>query len=149
VNSRGCMYVSSGGTALNIAWTPFVGSVYVADGACATFASQVKGCYYGSSNVLLSSGTTMYSKVVSGSMYVFGNGIANSTTVNSGSDLYVFSGGTANSTTVNSGGRAWISSGGMAIQTTVNNGWLSVACGGVAADITVNNGGGLHVSSGG
>jgi len=121
VNGSGYMCIFSGGTALNIDWTPCVGSVYVEDGAYATFVSQYKGCYLGSSNALLSSGMTLENKIVSGSMYVFASGTAYSTTVSRGGRMYVSSGGTVNATTVNSSGYLHIFSGGTANATTVNS----------------------------
>ena len=152
VNSSGRLYVSRGGTATNIVWTPCVGNVSIDDGAYVTFVSKYSGVYYGSSNQLLSHSTVMYATVLSGddvSLYVMSGGTANSATVNSGGGLYVSSGGTANSATVKVGGRCYVYSGGTANSTTVNSGGIFVSSGGTANNTVVKDGGWLHVENGG
>ncbi len=131
--SGGNMYVSSGGTATNIVWTPCEGHVYVLDGGYATFVSKYSGVYYGSDGAkLLSHATTMNNK-----------------TLNYLEEMYVFSGGTANSTTVNSSyGQLWIYSGGTANSTTISAGEMYVFSGGTANDTTVEIGGTIYVSAG-
>ena len=150
VNDGGYMYIASGGTATNVVWTPCVGRVNAAAGACVTYASAYSGVYFGSSDQLLAHTQSMTGKVVSGSMYVMSNGVANRTTVKSGGDMYIYSGGVANSTTVNSGGDMYISSGGVANSTTVNSGgYMHISSGGVANSTTINDGGNMRISSGG
>jgi len=146
-----------------------VGSVFFANGAYITFASQHSGVYYGANNSLFSNTMVMESKTVSGyvSMYVMSGGTAIGTMVNDVGVMYVSSGGTAINTTVSfdafmivSGGTAdtttvdagsiiYVVSGGMANSTTVNSGGeLAVSNGGMANSTTVNSGGELDVFGG-
>ena len=163
VKRFGSMFISSGGTATNVIWTPCVGSVYVADGAYVTYASQYSGVYFGSGQQLLSSTMIMDNKVVSGTMYVMSGGETNNTIVNS--SMCIFNGGTANSTTVSGvlhiscGGFAKITdvyagmvllhSGGTASLTTIKYGSMTISNCGVADDTIVNTEGVLHISHGG
>ena len=148
VNSGGSLYVSSGGTAMDIVWTPCEGYVWADNGAYVTYASGCSGVYFGSNNQLLSSAIVMNNKAVTGSMYIFCGGTANSTTVNSYGSMVVLSGGTANSTTVNNG-NMYVSSGGKANNTVINSGGLlNVASGGIVTNTTVNSSGRMDVSSG-
>ena len=93
VNFSGWMGISSGGTATDVIWTPCEGDIRVYDGAYVTYASNYTGVYFGSNNQLLSSAQTMDNKVVSGTMYVMNEGVANSTVVNSGGSMYIWDGG--------------------------------------------------------
>ena len=149
VSSGGSLFVSSGGTALNVDWTPCVGKILTAIGAVVTFTGDHRGVYFGSENILLSSAMTMTGKTLAGhSMYVMDGGAANETTVNSGY-IYVSNGGTANSTVVNSGGTVYIYSGGTASDAAVNSRGLVYVCSGAAANgITVGSGGSIYVSDG-
>ena len=134
VNSRGSMYISSGGIATAIRENG--GYVYVADGANVTFAPNTI------------TGLTLSRN----SMTVHSNTVANSTTVNSSGRMYISSGGVANSTTVNGdffGGYLYISSGGVANSTTVNGGGMFICSGGVANSTTLISGGSMYISSGG
>ena len=142
VNGDGELYVSSGGTATDIIWTPCVGHVFVDDGGMATFASQYSGVYYGSDNQLLSHEAVMDSKSLDGDceMNVMSGGITTETTVNSGGYLYVSGGGVTNSTTVNSDGWLYVSNGGTANSTMVNGGGLFVSFGGKIDHTSISNG---------
>ncbi|MBR2426822.1 MAG: AIDA repeat-containing protein, partial [Lentisphaeria bacterium] len=82
--------------------------------------------------------------VNAGYLNISSDGVANSTTVNSGGSLYISSDGVANSTTVNSGGYLDIYSGGVANSITVNSGGnLYINFSGVAIDLTLSAGGRL------
>ena len=121
VNPNGYLYVYSGGTATNIVWTPCEGHVYVYGGGYATFASKYSGVYFGSGNKLLSSAAAMDGKTLDPGyeMYVMKDGTATNATVNENGYLLVSSGGTAANATVNSGGDLDVHSGGTANNTTV------------------------------
>ena len=141
VNSGGELCVFSGGTAINIDWTPCEGHVFVSDGGYATFVSQYSGVYYGSDNKLLSNAVLIDGMTISSlyEMNVMNGGTANNTTVNSGGALRVYSDGTANSTTVNSKGYLYVSSGGTANDTTIKyGGRMCVSSGGTANVVTYN-----------
>jgi len=130
VNSGGTMYVYSGGTALNVVWTPFVGDVRAAHGATVTYLSIYSGVYFGRGNTLLSSAVTMTGKYVG-----------------AGDSMYVMSGGTADSTTVNARGSMTVSSGGTATAIVENGGFVNVADG-ANVIFTPNTFSGLVLSSG-
>jgi len=149
----GWMEIGSGGSALNVNWTPCVGDVYINDGAVVTFTSKYSGVYFGSDNQLLYQTTVMKGENVSRpncSMFVMSGGVASNTTVSWYGKMFIWSGGVANDTTVNSGGGVDIASGGVANDTTVNSsGYMGIWSGGVANDTTVNSGGDMIIDNGG
>ena len=149
--AKGDLIIYSGGTATNIDWTPCEGGhVTVETGATATFTSEYSGVYLGMDEQLVSHTQIMNNKTVFDKMYIFNEGVANNTTINSYCLLFVYNGGIANNTTVNSFGYLSVSSGGMANSTTVNSGGsMYVSSGGTANNTTVNSGGSMYVSSGG
>ena len=139
VNSGGSLIVSSGGTAVNISWTPCVGRIYASDGATVTYASSYSGVYYGSNNRLLSQAMTMDDRAVNGNgkIFMMSGGIANNTIINTSADFNVYNGGTANNT-IMSGGWGYVYSGGTANSTTINAfSHLFVYSGGVASNTNV------------
>ena len=160
VGSGGELHVYSGGIATDIVWTPCVGNVYIEDGAYTTFASSYSGCYYGSSNQLLSSAQLMtVQNITEGEkLCVFTNGMTVSTTISSFQDYYdpyddrrasqtIYSGGIANATMVDFGGILCISSGGIASDTKVAaGGSFTIYNGGMAYATTLN--GHLNMSGG-
>ena len=54
IKANGELWVASGGSALNVNWTPTVGVLDIDDGAYVTFVSSYSGVYHGSGGVLLS-----------------------------------------------------------------------------------------------
>ncbi|MBE6368130.1 MAG: hypothetical protein E7052_09530, partial [Lentisphaerae bacterium] len=178
-NTDGMIYVSSGGTLLDAelqgyAWLQagaYVSNFKAASGAdlCMDIApdSFIQGSYAGSdfivsqgiiSNYKLtrgalyvrSGGTATATDVNCHGLYVYDNGCANDTIVNSNGWMTIYGGGVANSTTVNDWGDLYISNGGVANSTTVNSGGsLYISNGGVANSTTVNSGGSLYISRGG
>lgn len=147
--NRGCsLYIASGGSALNVTWTPFDGDVNAADGAYVTYASTYSGCYC--SNIITSFAMTMSGKTVSGGMYIFSGGIANNIMVNRGGWMYVSSGGVADNTTVDASGKISLFCGGIANNTIVNaSGKMSLSSDGIAIGTTVNANGVLVINAGG
>jgi len=154
----GYMYVYSGGTALNVDWTPCVGSVYMEDGAMVTFTDGIRGVYFGSDNTLISSAATMNGMVLDSgySMYVMNGGTANNTSVTEYGDMFVYSGGVASDLTApgfyNSeygyyeGGFIYIDRGGTAKNANIGNGaYFYVSAGGTATGIKAAKGGRLDI----
>ena len=167
VNFGGSMFVSSGGTAMEIKENG--GYVSVADGATVSFRSNtISDLYLDTNSATVHSGTTANRTVLErnldlwydafGAMYVYSDGIANDTTalsggklhvekdgkanstILSGGSLFVSEGGTANSTTIYEEGYLNVFNGGTANNTTVNNGFFAVLSGGTANSTTVNDG---------
>ena len=98
----GALVISRGGTATDVVWTPTEGMIYVYDGAHLTFANELTGVYYGSSNVLQSHETEMTNLTLDAaakSACVMNGGKVTDTTVNNGY-LYVWHGGEASGITV-------------------------------------------------
>ncbi|MBE6367856.1 MAG: hypothetical protein E7052_08125, partial [Lentisphaerae bacterium] len=150
INSGGSMVISSGASAVNVAWTPFTGKVDIADGAFFTCAGSNSGVYYGSADQLLAHDSVLDSRVVTDSncsMYVMSGGQTNHTTVSSGGKLYIFNGGTANNTS--NSGFIYVNSNGAVKNTTVHNGQLNISSGGIAQDTTVSSGGTVVIANGG
>ncbi len=149
IAAGGSMYIASGGSAVNVIWTPCVGTVTVNDGGYITYQSSYSGCYFGSADVLLSQGLNISDKTVAGSMYIFSGGYADNNTVNSNGTVFISSGGSANNTTI-SKGNLYVSAGGAADNTIVNSGGaMTISSGGTANSTTVNSSGKINVSSGG
>ncbi len=133
VVNAGNFFVSAGGTATNVYWTPGKGHVNYADGAQVTFVSKYSGLYQGN-----------------GYTYVFESGALNNHTVVNGQNTFLYAGGSASNTTVNSGGNMHISAGASAAVLTVNNNANAyISSGGVVNSATVNSAGHLYISSGG
>ena len=149
VESGGTLTISSGATATNILWTPFAGTVSIAEGAYVTFVNQGSGVYFGSNDQLLSHAQAINSQAISNaSMYVYSGGTANSTTLDSGR-LIVSLGGTANIVAVNEYGSLSIADSGTANSITLNeNAKMYVSSGGSANNTKVNVNAGLFVSKG-
>ena len=152
------------GTATIRDWTPGEGHLDIYDGATVSFASKYNGVYFGSTHALrfddqeLGSDSWMYvmsggiannTQVPSyGCLYIFSNGTAFSTFVNSNSyGMYVFDKGVASDTYVMKGGSSFICCEALACNTVVNDGSMFV--GGSAINTTVNSRGSMFVSSGG
>ena len=110
ITDGGRLMVSSGGTALDIDWTPCRGELSVENGACVTFVSRYSGVYYNSGSKIFSA-DVVESRTLRGNetMCVLSGGTAICTTIDSGA-LYVSSGGTATGAYISSGG-AYVSSG--------------------------------------
>jgi len=151
IAENGKLSVLAGGTALNVKWTPCVGRIDAADGATVIFASNIRGVYFGSNNVLCSSSLTMSMLTLSGhSMYVMNNGTANSTGVYYGGSMYISSGGVANRTSVGSSGYMEVTTGGITNSATVYFGGQGyIRNGGVANFTHVYSNGCLRIFSGG
>ena len=149
VESGGTLTISSGATATNILWTPFAGTVSIAEGAYVTFVNQGSGVYFGSNDQLLSHAQVINSQAISNaSMYVYSGGTANSTTLDSGK-LIVSLGGTASLVAVNEYGSLFIADRGTANSITLNeNAKMYVSSGGSANNTKVNVNAGLFVSKG-
>jgi len=94
------------------------------------------------SDVVVSSGTNSGTTLSGNDMYVYGSGIALSTTVDSGAAQIVYSGGTASDTAVMSGGELVLESGGTVLFTTVGYGGVLLVSGGVAEQSVISGGGG-------
>jgi autotransporter passenger strand-loop-strand repeat protein len=149
VNSRGSMYVFSGGTALEIMENG--GYVEVVDGADVSFKSNTISWMVCEAPATIHSGTTANSATISGGcLYISSGGTANNT-LNRGS-MVVFSGGIANSTTINDGSMR-VSSGGIAFKTMVkghdHSPEVHVLSSGTAENVLVYENGDLHIASGG
>ena len=102
ISSAGTLSLGRGGTATDVVWTPTEGMIYVYDGAHLTFANELTGVYYGSSNVLQSHETEMTNLTLDAaakSACVMNGGKVTDTTVNNGY-LYVWHGGEASGITV-------------------------------------------------
>ena len=83
-------------------------------------------------------------------MNVFGGGVANVTTINTGGKQSVYSGGSASSTTINSGGEQHVSANGSVIGSILNSaGWQYVSSNGSAVDTIINDGGHQNVLANG
>jgi len=142
ISSGGTLYVSSGGTATGVDWTPCEGKVYVQEGGSATFISQYSGVYYGSNSHLLSHAVTISSMTVgSGAiMYIMSGGTAVGNTVSGSCNVIVSSCGTAENTLVKASGLITVYSGGIANRTSIGSrGNLYVSAGGTATNTTVDN----------
>ena len=169
VNSGGSMYITSGGTALEIKENG--GYVSVGFGASVTFAPNTL------SHMVISSGAsaTLHSNTVAidttlsngdmdiyggsadtmnvsanGVLRVYSGGIANNVSVKEYGSAGIYNGGTVNIADVNSWGRFDVYSGGTAGGIVINKeGSAFIEELGFASDVTVNNGADLVVSSGG
>ncbi|MBR2344646.1 MAG: AIDA repeat-containing protein, partial [Lentisphaeria bacterium] len=140
VNSGGYMHIFSGGVATQIIENG--GDVNVRAGANVEFASNtISGLVLSNASMTVHKNTIAHNTTINswGYMYIYSGGVANSTTVNSGS-MNISSGGVANSTTVNSGGYVHIYGDGVANSTTVNSGGRVNIRGGAANSTTVNSG---------
>ena len=156
VLNDGWLYVSSGGTATNVIWTPCNGGGFSFDGHI-TFASRYSGVYYGTAKELISHAQSMEGQTMDKSfqsMFVMSDGSIDSTTVSNFGVVNVI-GGKADHTTV-SGNRIQgsgvfnIASGGIADNTSIFfSGVVGVRRDGTANNTVVNQGGYLYVYSGG
>jgi len=151
VESGGQLHVSSGGTAMDIVWTPCVGSVSVAEGAYVTFAREYSGVYFGSGDRLISHAAALDGLTLNSAAgaYVMSDGTASGATVGSSGSMFVFSGGIASDVAVGPGGYLSVSSGGLVKDATLLNGSLHVFSGGYALAIVVSSGGRMSLASGG
>ncbi len=149
VNAYSTLYVSSGGKATEIVWTPGVGHLSLEEGADVALYSQYSGVYYGDGQSLLSSAALIESQTVGSGheMYVFEGGVVRRTVITPRGEVYV-SGGRAEGTTLNGDGKLVIS-GGVATRTTNRGGTVVVSSGGVLTSATVTDNGHVRVSSGG
>ncbi|MBQ9087171.1 MAG: hypothetical protein IJY46_00155 [Lentisphaeria bacterium] len=130
----GYLSVGSGGSALNVNWTPIVGSLSMDNTAYITFANGLTGVYY-SSHTGDDDRVASHAALCSGmrgdvSMCVMSGGIVVDTTVFSQGGIQVFNGGYVSKTTLNDADID-IYSGGIAQDTTLN-GWMTVFSGGAA-----------------
>ena len=162
----GYLSVGSGGSALNVNWMPFVGSLSMDNTAYITFANELTGVYYSShyddrvashaelcsgmrgdvSMCVMSGGTVVDTTVFSwGGIQVFNGGYVSKTTLN-GADIDIYSGGIAQDTTLN--GWMTVFSGGAAYNTEYWGGRIDVESGGLISKTSVNSGI-VDVSSGG
>ena len=166
VNNGGRMYISSGGIANSITVNSG-GGMNISFGVTATAIKENGGCVScaNGANVTFVSNTITGLNLF-GWMTVHSNTVANSTTVNEGSEMVIYRdgvancttvdggnldidpGGVANSTTVNSSGDMYISSGGVANSTTVNSSCRMAIVRGVANITTVNSGGLMNINFG-
>ena len=170
INPQATLYVYSGGTALDVIWTPCNGIIKEEEGAYITFASHQTGAYYGGEGILLSKSDIMENLTIENrnELYVMSNALTNSTTISSGGKMYVSSGGTANNLVICHSGFLRVTSGGTAAHIVANTGALldfSVAPNsyiegslndsafeiknGTAIAYSINSGSVLRVSSGG
>ena len=139
----GYQYVLLGGTA-NYTYIDS-GSQIVASGGVANSTTISGGTWYvgrflnnsGGSQYVSYGGVASNTALLGGTQYV--EGLANSTTINSGGSQSILSGGVANYTTINSGGYQNDFSG-VANSTTINSGGHQDVCG-VANSTTINSGG--------
>jgi autotransporter passenger strand-loop-strand repeat protein len=141
VGSGGRFYISNGATAEEIVENG--GYVEVADGANYSFVrNTMNNLLLEYASATIHSGTTAVSTTINsgGSLYVFCDGVADSTTVNGGS-MFISSGGTVDNTILNSG-RLYISSGGTAnnILWTPCKGRVYVQDGGIATFVSAYSG---------
>ena len=112
VNSGGTLSILDG-SAADVVWMPFEGTIDISERAHITFAGQCSGAYYGSGNELFSHAQTIDLQTLSkASMYVMSDGAVNGTTVKSGGTLAIFHDGTGNNITVDSGGKLVVYNGG-------------------------------------
>ena len=172
IRAGGKLLVYSGGSAIDVVWTPFVGVVQTEIGADITFANHLEGVFYGIRDVetLLSSTGLLESITVDRGqeMYVMSSGLVNNTIISSGGSMYIFSGGTANDITISSNGTLRVVSGGtashivaspdalldisVAPKTYVEGTLADVAFeiqNGSAVNCSINSGNVLRISSGG
>ena len=144
IDGSGTMVIYSGGLADRTSVTGIAGvagKLYVSNGGVVsnTKVNGILNIYSGGT----ANATTI--NTVSGCVTVSSGGIANETTLMSGS-FVISAGGTANNTTL-SGGDMYISAAGTANDTTINIGTVNVRSGGTANNTTINEAGIFYVSS--
>ena len=149
VNAQGHLKVNSGGTAIAIKENG--GYVNVADGANVTFiANNLNGLSLSFESATLHSGTTAANTSINnrGSMYIYSGGSAKQTTVNTSGNMYVY--GNANYTSVYSKGKVYAAGGGSMYGVNLySDGTLYISSGGTVNTLFYNGAASATVSSGG
>ncbi|MBQ4328355.1 MAG: AIDA repeat-containing protein [Lentisphaeria bacterium] len=127
IKDNGELYVGSGGSALNVNWTPTVGVLDIEDGAYVTFVSSYSGVYHGSGGVLLSNTATMNNIVLDGysnNICIMSGGKVNTAELSNGAELDVMQNGSANDVYVGENAEMYVLSGGRAANIEVGEGGM-------------------------
>lgn len=144
----GGLTVMSGGVVSDA--TIDLGSIYVSSGGVANNTAVNGGLMYVYNGTVNSASVSpvVSTHVIYGATIQVDGGIANNVLVSSSCNMFVYSDGVVNSTTIYSGGICRASSNG-SINNAVVYGAMHVSSGCTLSNITVSSGGYLYVSSGG
>jgi len=123
VLSGGKMFIASGASATNVAWTPGLGEIEVEYGGEVTYASKISGCWVLNNGKIVASGRDArpwwagaviggYSATAT-SMYVYSGAPVKDTTISSGGAVYIQSGGRIDLVNVASQGVLYVNGGGV------------------------------------
>jgi len=120
IGKNGGLTVCSGGSAINVTWTPGIGYVDCESGGYITFANQPAGVYLTNDDNLLSPQTMTMSGIelierdddCYDCMYVINGGYATDITLLEESTLHVWSGGLANNITAHGAAMVFVENGG-------------------------------------
>jgi autotransporter passenger strand-loop-strand repeat protein len=127
IKANGELWVASGGSALNVNWTPTVGVLDIDDGAYVTFVSSYSGVYHGSGGVLLSNTASMNNIMLDGysnNICVMSGGKVNTAEIYNGAELDVMQNGSANDVYVGENAEMYVLRGGRASNIEVAEGGM-------------------------